>query len=389
MFNLAFFHILKLCWSASTIKPIFSGFNPTGFGFHSFRSGFLASVLSVATAKGGSVHDTMTMAALITGWNPVSAIQLNYIKQSTRRNLVTSNLIGITDTPSHFRHPTFKVPESLESQTETGNYVLQSSLDFHHLEKLEPVEQHRSFSFEVKRLLGEKIRIPSASELANYNYIESSYRWCLTQFARAELVPELSGIETYNSLRVKGMRIVDSRLKADPNSGPAIAEEMYSMLKANHKLKNKLPMDYYRTGYICKGPPRRTITTALNKKRRARIEWSEEQDAIFETGLIRNKTSREIADDLFIRTPEDIRSHLRALNKKRAKHNPPYPPLSLGKPGPKGPRYPPPSAMITESDTASSESDSDSDTSSERSNESIGILESHHEEESGSEDSES
>ena len=123
--------------------------------------------------------------------------------------------------------------------------------------------------------------------------------------------------------------------------------------------------------------------------RRAGIEWSAEEDAIFEAGLIRNKSSREIADDLFIRTTEDVRSHLRALNKKEAQHNPPYPALSLRKPGRTGRRHPPPSAMINESDIASTESDSDSDTSSEHSNESIGILDSHHEEESSSEDSES
>ena len=362
-----------------------AGFNPAGFGFHSFRSGFLASVLSVATAKGGSFHDTMTMAALITGWNPLSAIQLNYIKQTTRRNLVTTNLIGVTDTPSHFRPPTFKVPEALESPTGAGNYVLQSSLDFHHLDKLEPVEQHRSFAFEVKRLLGEKIRIPSASPLSNYNYLTTSYHWCLTQFARTELGSDLSGLETYNSLRMKGMGIVDRRLKSNPNSGPAIADEMYSMLKAKDKLKTTLPTDYYRTDYICKGPTRQSITTALNKKRRARIEWSKEEEAIFEAGLIQKKTAREIADDLFIRTPEDVRYHLRALNKKRAQEIPPQPPLLLGKAVRTGPRHPPASARRTDSDIVSSESDSDSDTSSEAIDQSSSTLD---EEESSSEESE-
>ena len=154
-------------------------------------------------------------------------------------------------------------------------------------------------------------------------------------------------------------------------------------------MKNKLPTAYYRTEYICKGPTRQIITTPLSKKRRARIQWSEEEEAIFEAGLIRNKTSREIADDVFIRTPEDVRLHIRALNKKRAQHMPPFPPLSLGKAVRTGGSHPPPSAMINESDIASSDSDSDSDRSSEDSNESIGILHSHHEEQSCSDDSES
>lgn len=348
-----------------------AGFNPAGFGFHSFRSGFLASVLAVSTAKGGSIHDGMTMAALITGWDPLSAIQLNYIKQSTRRNLVTTNLIGITNTPSRFH----QLSQSLEGSV--GNPILQSSLDFHHLEKLEPAKNVRSFAFEVKRLLAEKIRIPSASALSNENYIRSSYFWCLIQFARAEMTIENA---PYNSMRKKGMEIVDRRLQSNPDCAQEIADEMYTMLKEKNKIKGELRTDYYRSKYTTKGPKRRTIMTSQDKTRRVRVEWSKEEEEIFQAGLRSNKTAREIADDLFIRTPEDVRLHLRAENQRRARHQPPDPPLSLGKAGKTGPRTrPPPPPAISDSDFASSEMDSNSDTSTQLSSESSGILESHEE----------
>ena len=367
----------------------YAGFNPTRYGFHSFRSGFLTSVLLVAKAKGSSFHDTMTMAALITGWTAFGAIQFNYFKQPARRNIVTTNMIGITDTPTHTRKITFEPPKSLANKTETGDYILQSSLDFHHLESITPVQHHRSFGFEVKRLLAEKLRIPSASLLSNYNYITSSYGWCLKEFARREMMEEQKSLETvmdiygsYNSLRKKGLEIVDRRLESNPDSAPIIAEEMYTMLREEGKLKCKLRSDYYRTPYICKGPPRPMMKTRSDRPRRERREWAEEEEAIFEAGLIRNKTAREIADDLFIRTPEDVRLHLRAENKRRAEHKPPYPPLAFGKAkrGTRGrPKFHrPPVLPVVEVDDGNAGSDSES--TSNLSNESFGILESQTEE---------
>ena len=64
---------------------------------------------------------------------------------------------------------------------------------------------------------------------------------------------------------------------------------------------------------------------------RERKEWTEVEEAIFEQGLIRNKTAEEIADDLVIRTPEDVRLHLRVENRKRAQHIPPLPPERLAR----------------------------------------------------------
>ena len=314
-----------------------AGFNPSHYGFHSFRSGFLTTVLSVTRAKGGSFHDSMTIAALITGWTAFGAIHFNYFKQPARRNLITTNLIGITDTPSHQRQPSFTPPSSLANQTEAGEYIIQSSLDFHHLDQITPRPNHRSFAFEVKRLLAKKLRIPSANELANYNYITNSYCWCLREFALREIrknpsdIDPLTPLQSLSSLRNKGMKLVDQRLQADPDCGPTIAEEMYSMLKAKDKLKTELPTEYYRTTYICRGPARPTITTKGNKERRVRREWSEAEEKIFQAGVTSHKTAREIADELYIRTPEDVRYHLRAENKKRAERNPPDPPLSLAK----------------------------------------------------------
>ena len=209
-------------------------------------------------------------------------------------------------------------------------------MDFHHLDQITPRPHHRSFAFEVKRLLAKKIRIPSATELANYNYITQSYSWCLKEFALSEIrkntseTDPLAPLQSWYSLRNKGMKLVDQRLEADPDCAPTIAEEMYSMLKAKNRLKTELQTEYHLAKYICRGPARATVTTKGNKQRRVRTEWSEAEEKIFQAGVTSHKTAREIADELFIRTPEDVRLHLRAENKIRAERNPPDPPLSLG-----------------------------------------------------------
>ena len=219
----------------------------------------------------------------------------------------------------------------------------------------------------MKRLLAEKLRIPSASELANYNYITLSYSWCLRQFGLQEITKDQSGIHpinylgSANSLRNKGMKVIDRRLEADPDCAPTIAEEMYSMLQSKNRLKTELRTDYHRTQYVCKGPSRPMITTKLKKKRRVRTEWAKEEEAIFQNGVLNHKTAREIADALFIRTPEDVRLHLRTENKKRAHRNPPDPPLSLGKVRDRKKKLPCPLAPpATELNQPSLDSDSDS-----------------------------
>ena len=343
-----------------------AGFNPAGYGFHSFRSGFLTTVLSVTRAKGGSFPDSMTIAALITGWTAFTSIHFNYFKQPARRNLITTNLIGITDTPSHQRQPSFTPPSSLANQTEAGEYIVQSSLDFHHLDTLTPQPLRRSFAYEVKRVLATKLRIPSASDLANHNYVTLSYLWCLKEFGLREITKNPSetdlpvALQSFNFLRKRGMKLVDQRLAADPDSAATIAEEMYSMLKAKNRLKTELRKEYHVERYICRGPVRQTITTKGNQQRRVRAEWAEAEEAIFQSGVMSHKTAREIADELFIRTPEDVRLHLRALNKKRAEQNPPEPPLSLGKArrGKKKKKSPPPSPTNSKTDDTSHDSDS-------------------------------
>ena len=309
-------------------------------------------------------------------------------KQPSRRAFVTTNLIGITDVPSQTEPPSFTAPPSLQAPTPTGNYTLQNSTQFHNVPCLQ--QQHSSkapsYAYEVKRILAKKLYVPSASEIANYHYCTSCYYWCLKELARAESNSGVSSsdISTYqylswNSMRKAGLAIVNKRLDQFPESAPQIAEEMYLMLQKNKKIKTVLHIPH-RTVYHCKGPSREMITTRNGKQRRKRLEWSEAEEAIFEAGIIGEKTAREIADALFIRTPEDVRLHVRAENEKRAKHVPPLPPLKLAREIRKGRKR-----NINQSENAKSSitdaiseshSESESDTSEESGEKSFGIMDS-------------
>ena len=122
------------------------------FGFHSFRSGFFTSVLAVSGAKGESVQDGLTKAALITGWTPLSAVEMNYIKQPARRNIIATNLIGVTQTPTHTHPPSFS---QTSTASQNSSHLLPNSLDFHYLQSVTPLQNRkkRSYAFEVKHLL--------------------------------------------------------------------------------------------------------------------------------------------------------------------------------------------------------------------------------------------
>ena len=323
-----------------------AGFSSKGFGFHSFRSGFLSDVLAVAGAKGESVQDGLTKAALVTGWTPLSAIEMNYIKQPARRNIIATNLIGVTSTPSHCHAPSF-TPDPSASTNTTNTHLTPSSTDFHYLKAITPLQtkKYRSFAFEIKHLLGKKLNLANASKAQNYSYLTSSYIWCLIRFGRAFLAQQQS-VEsdssdaecrkyTSNELRKMGLRLVNQRLQQNPRSAPLIAQEMFKMLQQANKIKVQLKPVKLPALYVCKGPQRKIIETVNGKHRRERKEWAEEEERIFMSGILNLKTAKQIADKLYIRTPEDVRLHLRAVNYKRAHSSPPLPALKLQRAPPK------------------------------------------------------
>ena len=307
-----------------------AGLNPKGYGFHSFRSGFLAACLSVGAARGLSLHDRLIRSALLAGWKAGSTVQLNYIKKDTRANIVATNEIGITDTPTRTLPPTFAPPTSLRQKNASGNYPLYNSVEFHRgaPAKQPPPRARQSFASEVLQALKPLIWVSSASDAANNSYATTCYKWGLVRLAR-DVLGEEAWHWSYSSLRKEGIQIVNKRLQEDPDCAKTIASEIVEKLKANDRLKSELKEPKPPPIYKCKGPDRQFITTLTGGVQRKRIDWSVEEEAILQQGVETGLSSKEIADKLYIRTPEDVRLHLRFINRKRSQSVPPLPPLKL------------------------------------------------------------
>ena len=75
------------------------GFDPTNFGFHSFRAGFIANAIMANQRKSNTLDGTLSKVAIVTGWRPYSSVELGYIKNTTKANLCTTDLVGVTNTP--------------------------------------------------------------------------------------------------------------------------------------------------------------------------------------------------------------------------------------------------------------------------------------------------
>ena len=321
-----------------------AGLNPSGYGFHSFRSGFLSAALSVGEAKGESIHDVLTRTALITGWKPLGIIQFNYVKDHTRQTLITTNTVGMTDVSSTSQAPSFTPPASLSAPDSRGQYPLQNTEDFHHITVGPREKRQRSYAFEVKHVLYPLLKIEGESKVDNDAYVTTCYNWCLRQLARRRIQKDINrGIDEmleFNSLRLMGAHIVDERLEKDCECAPVIAREMKEMLIRGKKLKTKLNrMATRRTEpFVLKGPTREMLVNDEGVERRKRLEWADEEEAIFQEGIEQRKSLREIASKLYIRMPDDVRLHLRWLNNKRAQMNPPQPPIKL--PRSRAPRIP-------------------------------------------------
>ena len=71
------------------------------------------------------------------------------------------------------------------------------------------------------------------------------------------------------------------------------------------------------------------VASWKGEMRRKRTEWSEAENKIFFDGIQKQLSVKDIADLLYIRTPEDVRLHLRWYNTMRAHHDPPLPPIRL------------------------------------------------------------
>ena len=299
-----------------------AGLSSRGFGFHSFRSGFLASCLIQGEKRGEPIADVLVRCALITGWKALGKIEFSYIREAARRRVLPTNMIGLTSA-----NP-FTLPSTIEDQTvpDGTTWKHANSLEYHASSEITP-HKRRSNLFRVKQYLAKSIWVKEASTAANRNYINCCYRWCLRQFGK-ELYESGEVLEEEES-RFKeksklyeylGFQFLDRGTSSNPDSLKGVAEEMLIELRTRGKIKSVLPASIKQLDRTATEAPR-LFTQRRSGRCRVRLEWAEWEDQRLLRGIEEGEYADQIVLDLPARNQEDIYFHVRNLNKKRTTQN--------------------------------------------------------------------
>ena len=286
-----------------------AGIPPSKFGFHSFRSGFMAACLIQAEKKGESIEDVLTRVAIITGWRPLDRVQFQYLRDAVRRRMVTTDMIGTTKTES------FMLAASFEPEGEANHA---NTFQFHNIPEHPPQPQRRAYVLEVKSYLGQLLYVRSASAAANTQYINRCFDWCLGQLGSEEALESRGG----RSLSTLGRQILEERVQSNPGAIKDIAERFFRKLKQGHKLMTTLPEPKPLKKEI-KALDQREMTPYGGRERRKPIAWTKEEDDIFMEGVDKKLDRYQIAERLPLRTSLDVYYHLRYLNTLRSKKGEP------------------------------------------------------------------
>ena len=299
-----------------------AGISPAHFGFHSFRSGFLASALIQGEKRGESIADVLVRCALVTGWKALGSVEFNYIREAARRRILPTNMIGTTCADP------FMFPSSLEDPQAEGDrpWKHANTFEFHGLQTKVPVRKRKSYLFRLKDFLGELLWVPTATRISNHKYINSCYWWCLRklgkelfesgEYSEEEFAHYQSKEQFYRHL---GYTYLDHETRLNPDSFRSLAEEMVAELKTYGKIKTELPdskEDYHPDRRTTVAP--RIFTERRSGKCRKRLEWAEWEEKRLLAGIEKGEWADQIVMDLPARTQDDIYFHIRHLNKKRA-----------------------------------------------------------------------
>ena len=335
------------------LRLLHAGIDPDHFGFHSFRSGFLASCLIQGQGRDQSLEEVLTRCAIITGWKPKGEIQFGYIREDARRHLLTTNLIGTTNMKSTNALPSF--PTTKDS---SGSPLHVNSFEYHLLKPLPPPTNRKSYLSCVKSILSKRLWVKGATTFANKHYVSTCYQWYLWHIGSKlykDQQVQTDGGEVGKkriNFRTLGFRYLDQQTSSGNISMEALAEQIYQTLKEKNKLRQKLPEPFsIKPAPLL--PPTRRMVKRKGGMVRKRVEWSDVENTILMNGIEKNLTAREIARQLPIRTEHDVYFHVLHLNKQRAKTS--LPPLHLiGGPRVRTAVSPSKIILISDSDSSSS-----------------------------------
>ena len=305
------------------------GMSSEQFGFHSFRSGFLASSLIQGEKRGEPISDVLVRCALVTGWKALGSVEFSYIREAARRRILPTNMIGTTSAEPFMKPSSMDDPDAGDaSQWRHAN-----SFEYHIFKKPVPTRKRKSFLFQIKRFLSDTLWVKDASESANRKYIDACYLWSLRRLGKGlfeigEYAEEdLSRFKTKTGLyRHLGFEYLDRETRSHPETFEVLAEEIITELRNNGKIKTSLPPVEEKPSQnrsLTVAP--RIFTERRTGRCRKRLEWSETEERRLVDGIEKGELIDEIVVDLPARNVEDLYFHVRHLNKKRAAQN--LPPL--------------------------------------------------------------
>ena len=295
-----------------------AGLRSDRFGFHSFRSGFLASCLIQGERRGEPISDVLVRCALITGWKALGTIEFGYIREAARRRILPTNMIGTTN----FQPFTEK---SILDQNEYEQFRHANSFEYHASEPQPIPTNKKSYLFTIKKYLLDLLRVENASQYANTYYVNQCYKWCLVRMGKQlyEMGEYRKDLNQRYKIKYQlyyhiGYEFLDASTLACPSAIPGVAKEMVKELRESGKIKAKLTEPTPMKDRSLTVSPREYVMRRSGRCR-IRLDWTDEEDSRLIGGIERGEYVDVILKELPRRTDSDLYFHLRHLNKLREK----------------------------------------------------------------------
>ena len=298
------------------------GLDPTGYGFHSLRSGFMGSVLLNFKNSSSPMASAIDLAALVADWGSRSTAQEHYVKDHTKAALISTNLVGmssyIDDTPLsseeyHQTKVTLPIPPP--------KTIVKPIID-----KIQSVLYNSKLSPEDNNSLIRK----------KFDYVTVTYQMQHT-FAEAEETIRLMDKRNVSKFRKRlGIQMMSFVIRDDISRADAVAAELLELMRGCNilhyippQMVAKNEMRTIENNNILNNSNNdinsNTTTSQCRRTKKKREEWNNAENEVFIRLLEQRKSYREISEVLPKRSDSDCYFHLYAMNKMRIRNGlPPY-----------------------------------------------------------------
>ena len=287
-----------------------AGFPTTQLGFHSLRAGFLACVVLQNLHTNGSLEGVISKSAMIAGWPMFSRVQGGYFKRTTIAALVTTDLVGATQTPKHCH------TAAVQSEVPIPDSQI-STYDFHSWEPSDPPQDLRSYTFVVKREFVKKVceylerkRISKGRALSLWTTALVGYggKCISSKGAEGEQILQSFSGTKWNCLRQVAGKDINHRISQDPAQVDKIATELFDLVNCTDRLSEEITSEE---------ESKEEEEQKRSSSSRSRRMWTKEEEEILVKKSEEGCNSVQIGQLLKTRTPAAISAHLKVLNARR------------------------------------------------------------------------